>query len=161
MIVYRAIEDVYSYVKDKKSRNELEDYKNFKISVPKKSYNHGINTHNYEFGVSYLHFFHFFEDAVGYIQSIPSIGWDGRSYIARYDIPEFLLEKYRGFGYYPEKYPYHIPVLEYAIPYSELNNRFVCNNLVNYCTQLGNRKMYSDEYKEYISGGIWILLRKY
>ncbi len=88
MIVYRTIEDVYSYGEDGKKRNEFLDYQNGIISVPNSIYNHGLNTFDYQSPMNYLHFFHFFESALQYISGIPSMGWDGRCYIASYNIPE-------------------------------------------------------------------------
>ena len=48
MIVYRVIEDVYSYDKNGTSRNEFQDYQKGIISYPRDSYNDGLNTHNYK-----------------------------------------------------------------------------------------------------------------
>lgn len=148
MIVYRVIEDVYDYTKEGKERNEYQDYLNGTISLPKESYNDGINTHDYKSGVRYLHFFHFYEGAIEYVSGIPSMGWDGRCYIASYDILDEVLDKYRGFGIYPESIHPAVPLLEYAIPYEELENRFI----VGEARQYNIRDEYSEEYKRYMLG---------
>lgn len=75
MIVYRVIEDVYSYGIDGNLHNEYKDYLNGIISMPKQNYNDGWNTHQYKGDNSYLHFFHFYESAIEYVMGIPSMGW--------------------------------------------------------------------------------------
>ena len=149
MIVYRVIEDVYSYTRNGISRNEFQDYKNGIISFPKKSYNDGFNTHDYNPNIGYLHFFHFYEGALEYISGIPSMGWDDQCFIASYNIPEELLSQYGGFGLYPESRHPNIPVLEYAIPFSELRNHFIQGTIIQY--SCGSK--YSDIYQEYMKGG--------
>jgi len=149
MIVYKVIEDVYSYARSGISRNEFQDYKNGIISFPKDSYNDGLNTHDYKPNIDYVHFFHFYEGALEYIFEIPSMGWDDRCFIASYDIPEELLNQYRGFGLYPESRHSNVPVLEYAIPFTELRNRFIQGVVEPY----HYTNQYSDIYKEYMEGG--------
>lgn len=148
MIVYRVIEDVYSYVGQKNPRNEYRDYLNGVISVPKNSFNDGINTHDYKSGVSYLHFFHYYEGALEYVSGIPSMGWDGRCFIATYDIPDEVLDKYRGLGIYPESIHAAIPLLEYAIPFDELSNSCITGEVREYKM----RQEYSEEYNRYMQG---------
>lgn len=148
MVVYRMIQDVYSY-SGGISRNEYIDYKNNIISSPAECSNDGWNTHNYKPNIEYLHFFHFYEDAIQYISNLRAITWDGRTFIALYDIPNEILDKYKGFGFYPENLYSNIPVLEYAIPYSELSNSFIIGEIIKYkyC------KEKSKEYMEYVLGG--------
>lgn len=148
MIVYRVIEDVYSYDKNGTSRNEFQDYQKGIISYPRDSYNDGLNTHNYKHDTDYLHFFHFYEGALEYVSGIPSIGWDDRCFIALYNIPENLLDQYRGFGLYPESRHPNIPVLEYAIPFSKLEDGFIKGEVIPY--SYGNK--YSEAYKKYMEG---------
>ncbi len=150
MIIYRVIEDIYTYAKNGQSRNEFQDYQNGIISFPKKEYNHGINTHKYKNDLDYIHFFHFYEEAKEYINGIPSMVWDDRSYIAFYDIPDDLLNMYRGFGLYPESIHPNIPFLEYAIPFRELDDSFILGKVILYEGLRGRE--YSTEYKAYIEG---------
>ena len=156
MIVYRVIEDVYSYTRNGISRNEFQDYKNGIISFPKKSYNDGFNTHDYNPNIGYLHFFHFYEGALEYISGIPSMGWDDRCFIASYNIPEELLNQHSGFGLYPESRHPSVPLLEYAIPFFDIRNSFIQGTVepYHYISQ------YSDIYKEYMEGGYSSYLEK-
>lgn len=80
LLIYRHLRNIYEYDINNDRRNEVEDYLNSKISPPKKSYNDGINTHNYKENIRYVHFFHFIEDAIAYIRNNSSLGWDGRDY---------------------------------------------------------------------------------
>ena len=146
MIVYRVIEDVYAYTKDGNHRNEYQDYLKGVISLPKESFNDGINTHDYKIGVKYLHFFHFYEGAIEYVSGISSMICGGRCYIASYDIPDELLGKYRGMGIYPESIHPAVPLLEYAIPYDELSNSFI----VGEARRCNLRDEFSEEYKNYM-----------
>ncbi len=148
MIVYRVIEDVNEYIGSGKYQNEYQDYLKGIISEPKKSFNDGINTHEYKEGVRYLHFFHYYEGALEYVSGIPSIGWDGRCFVASYDIPKEILDKYMGLGIYPESIHPAIPLLEYAIPFEELDDSFIDGDAKTYSIyDLG-----SEEYKEYMEG---------
>ncbi len=150
MIVYRVIKNVYSYGKNGKMRNEFIDYQKGIISFPNCFYNHGLNTHHYKDKANYLHFFHFYESALEYILGIPSMGWGSQCFIAQYDIPENLLKKYKGFGLYPENIYSKIPILEYAIPFSELSDSFINGKIIQY-SGIWNYE-YSEEYKKYIDG---------
>ena len=156
MIVYRMIEKCYKYGIDDKSRSEFYDYQNGIISTPSKSHNDGMNTHNYQKGINYLHFFHFYEDVIQYISNMPSCYYGGGCYIATYNIPDEILQKFIGFGFYPEHLHSLIPVLEYAIPYSELKNEFIDGRTIQY--HYDSTK--SDEYKKYILGGYNLYLDK-
>ena len=148
MRVYRVIEDVWFYLEDGRKINEYQDYMNGIISVPKTSFNDGINTHNYEKGVSYLHFFHFYEGALEYVSGIDSIGCDDKCYIVSYDISDDILDKYRGLGIYPESIHPAVPLLEYAIPVDKLDNHFITGEIRKY----NLRDEYSLEYKNYLLG---------
>ncbi len=146
MVVYRVIRDVYSYGRNGKMRNEFLDYQQGIISFPTKTYNHGLNTHDYKHNITYLHFFHFYESALKYTSGMP-MSWDGRYFIALYNIPKGLLDQYRGFGLYPES---NVPFLEYAIPFSELNDRFIQGKTIQYNSERNYEC--SKEYKKYIEG---------
>lgn len=148
MLVFRVMEDVHYYTGDYKRVNEYEDYIKGIISEPKTTFNDGFNTHKYKSGVKYLHFFHYYEGAIEYVTGIPFMGWDGRCYIAAYDIPDDLLDKYRGLGIYPRIIHSDIPVLEYAIPYEKLDNEFIVGSLRKY--ELSED--YSEEYLRYMQG---------
>ena len=143
MLVYRAIEDVYRYRINDTRENEYREYLKGIICTPAKEYNHGLNTHDYKRRKSYIHFFNFYEDAVEYISNIPGALLD--SYVAKYNIPEELLKKYIGFGYYPEHIE-KIPVMEYAIPYEELNNKFITFSATKYHYDMN----YTEDYKNYL-----------
>lgn len=148
MVVYRVIEDVCFYNGNNDYTNEYQDYLKGTISVPKSGFNDGINTHDYKSGVKYLHFFHFYEGAVEYVSGIPSMGWDGRCFIASYEISNDILDKYRGFGIYPESIHPAVPLLEYAIPFDELDNSMVVGEVRPY----NLKDLGSEEYKKYMQG---------
>lgn len=152
LLIYRHLRNIYEYDINNDRRNEVEDYLNSKISPPKKSYNDGINTHNYKENIRYVHFFHFIEDAIAYIRNNSSLGWDGRDYIAYYDVSDELLKECEGFGIYPDN-PNNIPVLEYAIPYNLLGSGNIVNKIVKYNDlSFDKKRKYSPEYQEYIKG---------
>lgn len=148
MFVYRVIENVNCYCGNGKYVNEYQDYINGVISEPKKSFNDGFNTHKYAKDKRYIHFFHYYEGAMEYVSGIPSMGWDGRCFIGAYDIPDELLDKYRGFGIYPESIHPEVPLLEYAIPVDELDSKFIVGEPKEY----NLRDDYSEEYLRYMQG---------
>lgn len=143
MKVYRAIENVFKYRIDDEEQNEYQDYLKGVISKPAKEHNHGDNTHNYVKDKHYIHFFHFKEDAIEYISNIP--GALLSSYVAEYDIPDDILKQYTGFGLYPEHLK-NIPVMEYAIPYEELDDSFITFEVTEYHYSSD----YSLEYLDYL-----------
>lgn len=148
MLVFRAIEDIYYYTSDDKRVNEYEDYINGVISEPRITFNDGFTTHKYKSKVKYIHFFHYYEGAMEYVTGISFLGLDGSCYIAAYDIPDEILDKYRGLGIYPRIIHPGIPILEYAIPYGELHNDFIVGSLKKY--ELSDD--YSEEYLRYMHG---------
>lgn len=112
MLVYRVI-----------TQKELTNYKNGQIIIENHAF--GKNTHQYEQGIDYLHFFEFPETAKIYQENVMDKQFI-TSYIIRCEIDNSILEKYRGYGYY---YIYNrkldpcqkmelIPIPEYAIPVS-------------------------------------------
>ncbi len=149
MVVYRLLENSYTYDVNGNLRNEYKDYLNGQISFPKTWHDNGVNTHKYLEGVNYMHFFHFFEDEVYFISTKPSIYLDDRAFIGFYDIPEGIIEKNQGFGIYPETCHPYLPVLEYAIPYQELKNEFIVGKAVPY-KYINNE---SQSYQDYNNGG--------
>ncbi len=156
MIVYRVIEPYFKYRVDGSSRDEYQDYNQGIISTPSKDYFHGMNTHDYKTKVHYLHFFHYQEDAVEFVSSIPGLSYCG-AYIAEYDIPEDLLKGCQGLGFYPNNLNGNIPVLEYAIPFDNLKNEFITGNVKEY----EYSRDYCEEYQEYLSGGYQYFKKKY
>lgn len=148
MKVYRVIEDVNCSDRNGNYVNEYQDYLKGIISIPKKSFNDGMNTHEYKKETRYLHFFHYYEGALEYVSGIPSMGWNGRCFIVSYDIPDEILDRYRGLGIYPGSIHSAIPLLEYAIPFDELNNEFITGEIREY----NLRDEWSEEYKRYMQG---------
>ncbi len=149
MVVYRLLANRYCYDINGNSRNEYEDYLNGQISLPQTVHDEGINTHKYLDGVNYIHFFHFFEDEIYFISSKPSIFFDGRAFIGFYDIPKEILAKHQGFGIYPESGNPYLPVLEYAIPWTELKKEFIVGKVEPYKYIFKE----SREYQDYKNGG--------
>lgn len=147
MILYRVIENKFKFAVNNKIRNEYIDYQNNVISTPSRGHINVYNTHNYEPNIQYLHFFHFYEDAIQYIsQRIENSLSD--YYIASYEIPNELLNEHIGFGIYPFHIYKNIPVLEYAIPIIKLENNFIIGQLSTYCYEISE----SEDYEKYISG---------
>lgn len=155
MVVYRAIENKFKFCADKKIKNEYMDYQNNIISAPSRGYIKVNNTHNYDSNNLYLHFFHFYEDAIQYISERKDNS-SSEYFIAFYEIPDELLEKHLGFGIYPMNVYSEIPVLEYAIPYEKLDSSFILGKIASYSYDITE----SVEYEEYILGGYNLFLQK-
>lgn len=148
MIVYRVIENKFKFGVNNKIRNEYIDYQNNIISTPSRGYINAYNTHSYEANIQYVHFFHFYEDAIQYIsERLENSASD--YYIAFYEIPNELLKEHMGFGIYPFHIYKNIPVLEYSIPFIKLESRFIMGQLASYSYEISE----SEEYENYISGG--------
>ena len=94
-----------------------------------------INSHSYHYKKSYLHFF----------KDLPSIFYlyTGEKCICTYDIPEDILEKYKGQGYYMDyrKFEKIEATDEYAIPVEELS--------FEYLTKVDKINEYID-YEDYL-----------
>lgn len=161
MIVYRAINDSLQKGIDDNYRNEFLNYCNGKISIPNKAYYDGFNTFSYDINKNYLHFFKFKEDCKRYILEYLSKrlhNYD--SYVCYFDIPKTLLTKYKGYGSYcfgylnfTDKLNGNIPIMEYAIPFLELNNDFIVGKVEQY-NPIWLQEMFfnlniSDEYLTY------------
>ncbi len=73
-----------------------------------------LNTHQYEPGLFYMHFFQNYK-------SILYMEPKYLKYVCIYDIPEEVLEKFKGYGMY-YTYPYRetFAVAEYAIPCTQI-----------------------------------------
>ena len=80
----------------------------FKVDIKK-------NHHKYNENIKYMHFFNDY-DSVFYLNVTNGY------YICTYDIPEDLLEKYKGIGLYLDRIQLIIKecVIEYAIPNTEI-----------------------------------------
>ena len=78
-----------------------------------------ISSHDYNFRLSYLHFF----------KDLPSIFYfyTADKFICTYDIPEDILEKYKGQGFYLDycNFEKMEAVDEYAIPVNELSFEYL------------------------------------
>lgn len=111
MIVYRICK-----------RTELQkifEYNNF-TNV---GYNFSIldlNTHNYNKNSKYLHFFKN-KESIFYLRTLKD------RYICVYDIPEDILNRYKGIGYYLDYINYRIlnEVTEYAIENNVIDLKFL------------------------------------
>lgn len=78
------------------------------------------NTHNYKKNVKYMHFFQNYLD-VFYLDEA------NICYVCTYDIPEEILNKYEGIGYYLDRdnYTEMESVKEYAVPSNLLDFRYL------------------------------------
>lgn len=137
---------VYRCIKLQEVINKYTNAKNEKIN------NNRINTHKYQEDKEYFHFFRYDEFARYYFQ----LGKDG-SYERKNDnyilymianIPEEILEKYIGFGFYMFKgKEFLIP--EYAIPLEEFLPQYIVDISMN--PREGNeRENEEEEFAKYI-----------
>ena len=78
-----------------------------------------LNTHNYKSDKKYLHFFQNIESVI-YIET------KGR-FLCAYDIPNEILEKYKGFGNYMDVFNFSslVSILEYAIEVDEMDFEYL------------------------------------
>ena len=90
------------------------------IAIPgsnliKKQQEKNINSHCYNFQLSYLHFFKKLESIFYF--------YTADKYICTYDIPDEILEKYEGEGFYLDYINFEKTqkTVEYAIPSNELD----------------------------------------
>ena len=121
MLVYRicGIEEINNILSDK----------NFNNVGKKCSIRRNINTHLYKEDKKYLHFFKEFS-------SIFYFNVDNDKYICVYDIPFYLLDKSKGFGFYPDLFEFKCikSIREYAVEIDELK----FNNLIKVFKVKGN-----------------------
>lgn len=78
-----------------------------------------LNTHNYNSDKKYLHFFQNIENVI-YVET------KGR-FLCTYDIPNEILEKYKGFGNYLDSFNFSslVSILEYAIEVDEMDFEYL------------------------------------
>lgn len=124
----------------------INKYTNQKIE---EGYNNRLNTHNYQLGIKYIHFFRYEEFAKYYFYLEESYEKLNNNHILFMvaNIPEELLEKYKGFGFYTYKNQ-NYPMPEYAIPASKFLPEFI----VNISTKPNGytRKREAEEFKKYM-----------
>lgn len=113
----------------------------------------GENTHKYEKGTSYIHFFRYYESAEYYFKRyrVSMNPLDEYVLYMTANIPNEILRKRIGYGFYNlEEKPfdcYHIPIPEYAIKREEMKKEYVVevNRFVDY--EYKNKK---EEYQKYL-----------
>ena len=113
MIVYRVCKkDEFDCIINGTCLDDLGSYYNFDTSK--------LNTHRYVENEYYLHFF---KD----VGSVIFLGELKDNYLCYYDLPEDLLEKYKGIGYYqePSLWMNTSKLEEYAIPSRLLYREFI------------------------------------
>ncbi|MBP3634922.1 MAG: hypothetical protein J6J17_00485 [Bacilli bacterium] len=93
--------------------------KNSQKQVFKKLQSNLFNTFNYDKGKEYIHFFRY----KSFIQQFFDDD-NGESIILSADIPDELLEKCKGFGFYIIENQ-EMPIPEYAVPLEEFNENCV------------------------------------
>lgn len=82
--------------------------------------NSDLNTHNYNKSSKYLHFF-LNKDSIFYLRTLKD------RFICVYDIPEYILNRYKGIGYYWDYINYRTlnEVIEYAIENNVIDLKFL------------------------------------
>ena len=80
------------------------------------------NTHRYKKGVKYMHFFDKKEDAITIYREFGK----AKQYFCTYSIPNKILRKYVGKGFYiPIGYDDYTTIKEYAIPSAEFDTSWI------------------------------------
>lgn len=137
---------VYRCIKLQEIINKYKNENNKQIDNP------DLNTHIYESGKEYIHFFRYDEFAKYYF----NLGKDG-SYESINDnyvlfmtanIPKAILDKYKGFGFYSLNYE-EIIMPEYAIPVEEFSSDYIVD-ITNKPMSFYIRKNENEEYKRYL-----------
>lgn len=113
----------------------------------------GENTHRYETGISYIHFFRYYESAE-YFFKRPRVSMNSLDEYIAYmtvNIPNDILRKRIGYGFYnldtkPFDF-YNIPIPEYAIKQEEMSPEYIVeiNSFVKHEYQNLN-----GEYEKYL-----------
>lgn len=110
-------------------REIINKYKNIKI-IPK--YSIKENTHNYEEGKQYIHFFRYQEFAQYFLKTSQKNAIDPLNRYVLFmvaNIPNEILEKYREYGFYSYKDKNFkettIPIPEYIIPIEEMQEEYI------------------------------------
>ncbi len=140
MRVYRCI----------KLQEVINKYKNIKNKM--QINNNALNTHKYIDGKEYIHFFRYSDFAKYYF----NIGKNGsyekqnEQYILfmTANIPNDILEKYKGFGFYELKGE-KFPIPEYAIPIEQFSPSYIID-ITDKPLCIDIRKNENEEYKKYI-----------
>lgn len=131
MIVYRICkkEELQKVIEDNNFTNT--GY-NFSVS--------DLNTHNYNKNSKYLHFF-LNKESIFYLRTLKD------RYICVYDIPEDILNRYKGIGYYWDYINYRTlnKVTEYAIENKVIDLKFL--KQVSYIKRDIDFEEYLDDYE--------------
>lgn len=137
---------VYRCIKLQEVINKYINKKNEKFNAPI------LNTHKYEENKEYIHFFRFNEFATYYFNLGKDGGYEKENdnYILfmTANIPEDILEKFSGFGFY-ELNGETFPIPEYAIPIEEFSSEYIVN-ITNQPISLYERENETEEYKRYM-----------
>ncbi len=112
----------------------------------------GENTHRYEKGTSYIHFFRYYESAEYYFKKYRVSMNHIDEYIAYMtaNIPNDILRQRMGYGFYDigETFSYYnIPIPEYAIKQEEMDPKYIVevNSFVKH-----EYKNQNGEYQKYL-----------
>jgi len=109
MIVYRVCKhEEYNQIFSNENFNNIGNYfDNEETST--------MNTHKYKENTRYLHFF------LDLITSISYLAILEETYVCKYDIPDEILNQYKGVGYYIDMHNYHShEAIEYAIESNQI-----------------------------------------
>lgn len=139
MRVYRCI----------KLQEVINKYKN---ESSKKIENDNLNTHKYNKNQEYIHFFKYYDFAKYYFELGKDGSYDNKNnnYILFMvaNIPNEILEKYKGFGFYSLGNEEMI-IPEYAIPINEFNPNFIVDitdKPIGFYSRLNEK----NEYEKYL-----------
>ena len=123
----------------------------YKNEKNKKFYNSDLNTHVYDEGKEYIHFFKYNNFANYYFDSKKE-GYDKENdnfiLFMTANIPNEILEKYKGFGFYSLNGE-EILMPEYAIPVEEFSSDYIVD-ITDKPIGLYIRKNETEEYMEYL-----------
>lgn len=123
----------------------------YKNEKNKKFYNSDLNTHVYDEGKEYIHFFKYNNFANYYFDSKKE-GYDKENdnfiLFMTANIPNEILEKYKGFGFYSLNGE-EILMPEYAIPVEEFSSDYIVD-ITDKPIGLYIRKNEIEEYMEYL-----------
>lgn len=137
---------VYRCIKLQEVINKYKNKKGTKINNP------NLNTHMYESGKEYIHFFKYEEFARYYFNLGKEGSYDksNANYILfmTANIPKKILDKYKGFGFY-ELNQEKIIMPEYAIPIEEFDTQYIVD-ITDKPMGFNIRKHENEEYKRYL-----------
>lgn len=137
---------VYRCIKLQEVINKYKNEKNKKLN------NCNLNTHIYEVGKDYIHFFRY-EDFARYYFNLGKEGSyneQNGNYILfmTANIPKEILEKYKGFGFYDLNHE-KIIMPEYAIPIEEFITDYIVD-ITDKPMGFNVRKNEKEEYRRYL-----------